>query len=482
MSNDPQKQAEQPAKDSQQPVREQRRASANGIRMDRDEHLTANPLPPTLARQVEDEAIAQAALSSGGAQEHYRRGRIEAETHRISEEMTRLAQLRLRLAQQLDSTKMDNQHPGDTATAMNATIAGEINKASSAFNGAETLPAPRLLTSLLVPVAGAPQGERLLPYAAALAQLTQARVVLGHVTVDRGSRASLPGFPASPHPVEDLLPPPASAWQKDQQASADLQQLRARLQAQLAPAISRVDTLQVNAPSVIEGLSELETLSEADLVLVNLRPHSALNHLSLGSVIDTMIRKGPLPLLVIPPHAPPAGQAEPAEQAEQAGQVGIEKTPRPTTIAFRHLLVPLDGSALAEAALSPLRGWLGQAARTPDARITVTLLGVAENAAVLPDYQSYLQTLRQVLLRLPEFAGVQVQVEAVVGSAPGAIVGAVEQNLFSGVFRAEPTDVLFMATHGRGGLGRWLFGSVADYVLPRVHVPVVLIHPTFLDL
>jgi nucleotide-binding universal stress UspA family protein len=76
---------------------------------------------------------------------------------------------------------------------------------------------------------------------------------------------------------------------------------------------------------------------------------------------------------------------------------------------------------------------------------------------------------------------VRVQAEVLVSSsASEALVDAVEQNIFGRTFLSEPTDLVMMATHGRGGLERWLFGSVAAYVLPRVHVPVLLVHPAFL--
>ena len=36
-------------------------------------------------------------------------------------------------------------------------------------------------------------------------------------------------------------------------------------------------------------------------------------------------------------------------------------------------------------------------------------------------------------------------------------------------------DAIVMSTHGRGGLSRWVFGSVADKVLRYANVPVLLI-------
>jgi nucleotide-binding universal stress UspA family protein len=42
---------------------------------------------------------------------------------------------------------------------------------------------------------------------------------------------------------------------------------------------------------------------------------------------------------------------------------------------------------------------------------------------------------------------------------------------------ATDVDLIAMSTHGRGGLARLVLGSVADEVVRRTHVPVLLIRP-----
>jgi nucleotide-binding universal stress UspA family protein len=39
----------------------------------------------------------------------------------------------------------------------------------------------------------------------------------------------------------------------------------------------------------------------------------------------------------------------------------------------------------------------------------------------------------------------------------------------------HPVDLIVMATHGRSGLSRWVYGSVADKVLRGAEVPVLLV-------
>ena len=38
-------------------------------------------------------------------------------------------------------------------------------------------------------------------------------------------------------------------------------------------------------------------------------------------------------------------------------------------------------------------------------------------------------------------------------------------------------DVVAMSTHGRSGIGRWVFGSVADRVLHEGNTPLLLVRP-----
>jgi nucleotide-binding universal stress UspA family protein len=43
------------------------------------------------------------------------------------------------------------------------------------------------------------------------------------------------------------------------------------------------------------------------------------------------------------------------------------------------------------------------------------------------------------------------------------------------VVDAQNMDAIVMSTHGRGGLVRWVYGSVADKVLRHADVPVLLV-------
>jgi nucleotide-binding universal stress UspA family protein len=410
-------------------------------------------LPPLVARQIESVSREHVSTQPRNMLEQYRRGRVEAEAHRISDEVTHEAQERL----QLSAIQVQSQQSEDEVSEIEKEGSGEsVAIPVSSFNGEQTVPPPKLLKRLLVPLDGTPEGERTLPYASALAKLLHAHLTLSHVTPTtdaNGMTRALHIAGSDRQAAQQALAPQVLPYLRD-------------LRWRLTTPLDQVDTLHISAPSVLDGLLELAATNNTDLVILGLRPHHSTDHLGLGKVVDSLICKGITPLLVIPPDA----------------------TTESHLFMLRHILIPLDTSALAEEALAPLLGLLAQTQSEVGAPLAVTLLSVVKNPTKLPECQSYLDALRVVLMAMPECARVQLFAEAVVGSAPGAIVGMIERGAGGrGVSSANetaagPVDLLIMATHGRGGIGRLAFGSVAGYVLPRVQIPVLLVHPVYLNI
>jgi nucleotide-binding universal stress UspA family protein len=133
------------------------------------------------------------------------------------------------------------------------------------------------------------------------------------------------------------------------------------------------------------------------------------------------------------------------------------------------ILVPVDGSALAEAALpralelakvSGARVLLLRAAQAP----TVPGVDPTEaQARVVREAEAY---LAQLQARLTREGGVKVETSVWYGPAAHAIVEAAQ------LHRA---DEIVMTTHGRSGLGRLLLGSVAESVLRGTTTPILLL-------
>ena len=144
---------------------------------------------------------------------------------------------------------------------------------------------------------------------------------------------------------------------------------------------------------------------------------------------------------------------------------------------FRSILVPLDGTRFAEAAL-PLAAQLARKARGRLHLLlahqpTAALVGPGEIAAPDPGLDRAL--LAQEENYLAGAAGSMAQAGA--GTVTlGQAVGPAGDAICEEADRIE-ADLIVMATHGRSPLGRFWLGSVSRHVVRDAGVPVLLVHP-----
>jgi nucleotide-binding universal stress UspA family protein len=111
------------------------------------------------------------------------------------------------------------------------------------------------------------------------------------------------------------------------------------------------------------------------------------------------------------------------------------------------ILVPLDGSDLAEQALP-----YAEALATPGCQLILLEVGQDEDELSL----------------LERHADSCAQLETAIGDPAQQILQ---------VARDLGVGLIVMTTHGRGALGRWAFGSVADTVTRTAPVPVLVVRP-----
>lgn len=133
---------------------------------------------------------------------------------------------------------------------------------------------------------------------------------------------------------------------------------------------------------------------------------------------------------------------------------------------FRKILVPLDGSPLAEAILPEV----GRLLRLEDSE--VVFLRVAEVVAV----DAYLAPLESAL---EEARGYLASVESGFAREGARVRSVVEAGRPADVIlrraRQEGATLIALATHGRSGLTRLFLGSVAEAVLRHTPVPVLAV-------
>jgi nucleotide-binding universal stress UspA family protein len=167
---------------------------------------------------------------------------------------------------------------------------------------------------------------------------------------------------------------------------------------------------------------------------------------------------------------------------------------------LQKILVPLDGSELAEAALpyvveisrrcDPVEVILLQVVRLPSGHAAAIFLptDVDFPGEMMPGSGADLEAIRYPIYREQEISsvrthieaemlplarqlqeqGIETRVEVAFGHPAEEIVRYAEQ---------EKVDLIAMCTHGRSGISRWILGSVADKVLRGTHLPILLIRP-----
>jgi nucleotide-binding universal stress UspA family protein len=135
------------------------------------------------------------------------------------------------------------------------------------------------------------------------------------------------------------------------------------------------------------------------------------------------------------------------------------------------ILVPLDGSVIAEAALKPAV----DLARTSGAKLVLLRAAEAHTGPLTDPIEAQVHVMREAEEYL---AAAQARVK-------GAGVAAVELSAWYGppaeaiveAARHRHADLIVMSSHGRSGVARLVLGSVAESVLRATAVPILLIRP-----
>jgi nucleotide-binding universal stress UspA family protein len=142
---------------------------------------------------------------------------------------------------------------------------------------------------------------------------------------------------------------------------------------------------------------------------------------------------------------------------------------------YKKILVPLDGSTLAEKVLPHAQAL----AKSEDAELVLLRVPLppspeffARNPGlateIIEDTEKETQTYLEKEERVVKGSGNQVQTIMREGPVAETILQVADE---------IHADLIAMSTHGRTGLQRMLVGSVADKVVRLSHIPVMLIHP-----
>jgi len=308
---------------------------------------------------------------------------------------------------------------------------------------------------VVVPLDGSELAEGVLPHVVELIR-------------DRGSRVYLLSIAPT---MRGIVPPVVGLRPRREERHRAGQELKGYLRKvakQLEPVAVGVEVSVRFGRPADEVLAFADSVS-ADLIVMTTHGRSGIRGWIFGSVADRILRGATCPVLLV--------------------RAGFE----PPRTAYQRILVPLDGSELAERVLpyvqalvrpdrvSSLEGEPGGGTRIFLVSVLTTGLG-DRTVTLLTSYPPGLQLSTMAL----HYAEVELQrylrdVAAVLRDHGAVVRIAVRQGVPADeilAYAAEvEADLIGMTTHGLSGLSRWVYGNVAGKVLQGAHSPVLLVRP-----
>jgi nucleotide-binding universal stress UspA family protein len=201
--------------------------------------------------------------------------------------------------------------------------------------------------------------------------------------------------------------------------------------------------------AIAGGILRFAEDNGADLIMLSTHGRSGIQRWLMGSVAEKVLRGSDMPLLLARASTEPAGAPREMER----------------------LLVPLDGSELAERALP----YAQHLAKSGSAEVTVLYVEQLQDVDSLSGrpvsgFEAHQGEETELYLYHISYGlssqGIKAQVR-VRGGHPAEQV--------TEEAREGATDLIVMSSHGRTGLARWAFGSTADQVIRTSPAPVLLV-------
>ncbi len=307
-----------------------------------------------------------------------------------------------------------------------------------------------MVNTILVPLDGSPASEQALPVAIVIARLIGGTVDLAH--------------------VHQVLPYLGHAPAYDNTLDIDeAHRMREPIVA-LAQRSTEEHGVPVTATLLLgptsSALEEYVAARGVRLIALTSHGRGGLSRALMGNVADRLVRHSATPVLLVRP----LDGADPATAGWPPHRV----------------LVPLDGSRLAEEVLAPLTQFTGSGGTelvllrviqpTPSLDPFPDIAGLvdgAETQEIQDDADA--ESVEEAQNYLDGFAGPlptnhwRVRTHVVVHTSPARAILEYAT--------AIDADLVALATHGRSGLARAFVGSVADKVMREATVSVLVVRP-----
>jgi nucleotide-binding universal stress UspA family protein len=285
-----------------------------------------------------------------------------------------------------------------------------------------------MIGTVVVPLDGSELAERALGYATGIADRMNAPILLVGVV------------------------PVASDESEKNETRAYLRSVEKRLDGRVQIAVER------GRPA--EAITEVARLSAESLIVMSTHGRGGIHRWMVGSVAEEVVRTAGMPVLLVR---------------------GDKEVPRELMVA--NILAPVDGSEYAEAALD----YAVELARAFGA--TIHLLRVVDTPSAYAMLSRHMETaatgdiLDEIIKSMREETDDYLEKLAQQVASRGVSVRTVSLEGYPGEKLIEHErqgffQLVVMATAGRSGVSRVVFGSVAERVLKLGRSPVILIRPT----
>jgi nucleotide-binding universal stress UspA family protein len=296
---------------------------------------------------------------------------------------------------------------------------------------------------ILVPLDGSALAEQALSCAVMLGQGLPAELVLFRAV----------SIPSDLHVVLDQAGPQADAVVTWLEAKAD-EYLSGVANSLRNAGLSVRHVVQLGAAA--EAILDYAAQMDACQIVMATHGYTGLKRWTHGSVAERVLQAAGVPLLLV-----------------RARQEDAERGLQQPTLCQR-ILVPLDGSELAEQVLPVV----GPIARVLEAKITLLqvtsrYVSVSFSSEWYPPVQSDLEMVEQHAKAYLERMAGGLREQGIEAST-AIESGMVAQSIIE-YAEGNRIDLIAMSTHGRTGLARWALGSVADRVLRAAGIPILLV-------
>lgn len=196
-------------------------------------------------------------------------------------------------------------------------------------------------------------------------------------------------------------------------------------------------------------LSQAARLEQGDLIVMCSHREAGLGPWGMESTTQQTLHRSPVPLLILHEHG---------------------TMPLPDATHPLRIIVPLDGSLFAEAALEPALHLLFHLVGSAPGELRLTQV-VKEGGTAYAEAERYLKAIT-ARLRKGMATGHDVLLTSTV-----AVGANVARTLFEQIEEASHAPLIVMATHSRDQMQRLLLGSVAEELLEATTCPLLILCP-----